>query len=70
MTRQGGSETLRYQLYTDALGLDPWTGVRSQLYLLNQMGSGQTVYVYGRAAAGQAVRVGSYSDTPAVVITY
>jgi len=70
MTRTGGSETLNYQLYVDGLYLTPWTSAQSQLYLLSQMGGGQTVYVYGRIPAGQAVRVGDYTDGPGVVITY
>ncbi|MBU1376914.1 MAG: spore coat U domain-containing protein [Alphaproteobacteria bacterium] len=70
MTRQGGTETLNYQLYVDALYLSPWTSSQTQLYLLTQMGVGQTVYVYGRIPAGQGVRVGDYTDAPGILITY
>jgi len=70
MTRDGGSETLNYQLYVDALYATPWTSAQTQLYLLTLFGVGQTVYVYGRAPAGQVVRVGDYRDAPGIVVTY
>lgn len=70
MTRDGGTETLNYQLYVDGLYLTPWTSAQSQLYSIALFGVGQTVYVYGRLPPGQAVRVGDYRDTPGVVVTY
>ena len=70
MTRTGGTETLNYQLYSDALMNLPWTAPQGQLYLLGLMGIGQTVYVYGKLPAAQAVRVGDYTDSPGVTIVY
>lgn len=70
MTRTGGTETLNYQLYVDALYLTQWTSAQTELYLLSQMGSGQTVYVYGKIPAGQGVRVGDYTDSPGITVVY
>jgi len=73
MTRSGGTETLRYELHRDVTHLLPWdVGLNALggLYLLNQFGAWQRTYVNGRIPAGQSVRSGSYSDAPAVIITY
>ena len=70
MARLGGSDTLQYQLYTEAPGISAWVTPRTQLFLLADYGSGQTVYVYGRVAPGQAVAAGSYTDNLTVVITF
>jgi spore coat protein U-like protein len=65
------SDKLNYQLYSDALRLLPWTAPVGQTFLITNFGAGgQTVYVYGKVAAGQAVRTGSYSDNAGVVIVY
>lgn len=70
MTRTDGTDTLKYQLYSDSFALSPWVGPMPQMFLESDFGSGQTVYIYGRAFAGQAVLAGTYTDGPIVVVTY
>lgn len=73
LVRTGGSETLKYGLYRDLARTQPWgVGPNSAgaVYLLSLFGSVQRLSVYGAIPAGQAVRAGTYRDTPLVVITY
>lgn len=73
MKRNHGAETLAYSLYQDALRLVTWgTGLNaySGLWLLNQFGTTARIPVYARLAAGQVRPADSYSDTPAVVVSF
>lgn len=67
-TLTSGSDTLNYSLYSDSgrSTLFPESSGEAR----NGTGASQTIPVYGRVASGQAVKVGSYSDTVTVTVTY
>lgn len=67
----GGSESLDYQLYTDA-GRTTVFGDGATGDTATGTGSGlpQTVTVYGRVPASQFPAAGAYTDTVTVTLTY
>lgn len=67
-TLTSGSDTLDYSLYSDngRTTLFPESDGDSR----TGSGAAQSIPVYGRVASGQAVKVGSYSDTVTVTVTY
>ncbi len=68
-----GSDTLAYNLYTNAARSTVWgdgSGTTSQLVGTGS-GSTQTVTVYGRVASGQSsAPAGVYADTVSVTVSY
>jgi spore coat protein U-like protein len=71
MTQVAGAASLAYNLYSDNAMSTPWGGtVGINTVAGIGTGSGQTLTVYGRIAAGQNVPVGAYADTVTVTLTY
>nr|MBV6630473.1 spore coat U domain-containing protein [Oceanococcus sp. HetDA_MAG_MS8] len=67
----GGSETLGYQLYTDAGRTTVFgDGVTGDTVAGTGTGLAQTVTVYGRVPASQFPAAGAYTDTVTVTLTY
>jgi len=73
MKRDGGTEELSYSVFKDSnmqTNFSSGSNGISVLYLLALFGSYQRTTIYGRLPAGQQRRVGTYTDTPALVVTY
>lgn len=72
MTIDGGTDTLAYELYSDTERETNWgetAGTDTVAALAN--GTEQTHTVYGQITTGQtAAKVGHYTDTVAVTVTY
>jgi len=67
-----GSNTLTYQIYRDAAQTQNWGNtVGTDTVSGTGNGSAQTITAYGRIVSGQTTaKVGSYTDTVTVTITY
>lgn len=68
----GGTETLSYSLFRDALRTLNW-GVTVGTDTLSALGTGLAIptTVYGRIGSGQVTApIGAYSDTVTVTVTY
>lgn len=63
-----GSDLLSYNLYTDSAGGTVWDDTTGKS--ITGTGAADPVTVYGRIAKGQAVPVGSYSDTVIATVTF
>ncbi|MDR5774086.1 MULTISPECIES: spore coat U domain-containing protein [unclassified Caballeronia] len=72
MTRGGGSEQVRYQLYQNAAYSTPWgDGTNSAPALAGTgTGSSQAITVYARVLPQATPTAGTYSDTILATITY
>ena len=73
MKRTGGTETLNYFVYRDLLRQQNFGSGASGMtviYLLALMGSYQRTTIYGKMIAKQTARVGDYTDSPGITITY
>ncbi|KND57825.1 Sigma-fimbriae tip adhesin [Candidatus Burkholderia verschuerenii] len=72
MTRSGGSEQVKYQLYQDSSLTKPWGEGTSGTSAYAGVGSGSTqnIPVYGRVPAQTTSTPGSYIDTVIAMITY
>jgi spore coat protein U-like protein len=68
--RSSGGGSLNYQLYRNSGRSKRW-GTGANALVVAPSGSGpQTVDVYGRIAANQTARAGSYSDVVRVTMTF
>jgi len=67
-----GSNTLEYNLYTDAGRTTVWGDGTASSVTAAGTGSGaqQSLTVYGRIPASQSVPAGSYSDTVTATINF
>jgi spore coat protein U-like protein len=61
---------LSYELYSDASRVQRWGSSGGELVSGTGNGAVQSLTVYGRVAAGQAVPAGAYLDTVTVTITF
>lgn len=73
---RSGSNTLGYNLYTDATRSTIWgdgnagTFTIADAYVLTAITITRNYPVYGRIFPGQNVRVGSYADSITVTVNY
>lgn len=67
---KNGSYQLDYNLYTNTTHTTIWGDGTSGTSTVSATGTGATYTVYGQIPALQNVRVGSYSDTITVTVTY
>lgn len=65
-----GTHFLNYELYSDAFGGTRWGNALGSWVEDTGSGSAQSKTVYGRLAGGQALFIGSYTDTITVTVTY
>ena len=72
MTRSGGSEQVRYQLYQNASYSTPWGDGTSGAMPVTGTGTGvsQAITVYARVLPQTTPSAGSYTDTIIATITY
>jgi spore coat protein U-like protein len=72
MTRSGGSDQVRYQLYQNASYTTPWGDGTGGTSTFGGTGSGgnQAFTVYGRVLPQTTPTAGSYTDTIMATITY
>lgn len=65
-----GSNSLGYNLYTDASRLSVWGDGTGSTTTVSESATSGNFTVYGRIPADQNVPAGTYSDTVTVTITY
>ncbi len=75
MSSIGTSDTLAYQIYTDATYTQVWgdntTGVSISGTVVSLLVTGaDTQFIYGRIPGGQFVESGIYSDNLIITVTY
>ncbi|MDR5823177.1 spore coat protein U domain-containing protein [Caballeronia sp. LZ043] len=72
MTKGGGSEQVRYQLYTNAALTFPWGDGTNGTSIASGTGTGsnQSITVYGRVPPQTTPSAGTYTDTIIATITY
>ncbi|ULU27129.1 Csu type fimbrial protein [Dyella terrae] len=72
LTRNGGSETLTYALYTDAARSRPWGDGSAGTSTASGIGTGsaQNLTIYASLMAPASVPPGLYSDTVIATVTY
>lgn len=65
-----GTNYLNYELYSDSGMTAPWGNVSGSWVSGTGTGSAQVDTVYGKLDSGQALNVGTYTDTVTVTVTY
>ena len=69
-TMSSGSNSLTYQLYTDAGWTIPWDTAKTGLGTVSPNNGNQTLDIYGKITAQQNVPAGNYSENVIVTIEY
>jgi len=67
---KSGTNILSYNLFTDATRLTIWGDGSSGTQTVSGSSTNATFTVYGRIAARQNAKIGSYTDTVTVTVTY
>jgi spore coat protein U-like protein len=68
---KSGSYTLNYSLFSDSARTVNWGNtVGTDTVAGTGNGSGQSIIVYGRLPGGQALNIGTYTDTITATVTY
>ncbi|MDR5760207.1 spore coat protein U domain-containing protein [Caballeronia sp. LZ035] len=72
MTKNGGTEQVKYQLYTNASFSTPWGDGTNGTSVISAFGTGsnQGITVYGRVPPQTTPSAGTYTDTIVATITY
>jgi spore coat protein U-like protein len=72
MTKAGGSEQVRYQLYQNAAYTTPWGDGTGGTATVTGTGTGtsQAISVYARVLPQATPSAGNYTDTIVATITY
>ncbi|MCX5867662.1 MAG: spore coat U domain-containing protein [Proteobacteria bacterium] len=70
MTDSGGTYYLQYQLYTTSARDTVWPAIAPGVDGPTGNGSGQSVDIFGRIPAGQAVKADTYTDSVLITVSF